>query len=125
MSRSEKAEQNDALMQLSALDGSLFYRNNTGQGWQGIPVDKPAGDYVRVEPGMKILRDARPIRFGLEGSGDIMGAYAGKPVAVEMKSATGRQREMQRYFEQAWVKAGGIYVLARSAKEARDGVLLG
>lgn len=124
MSRSEKSEQNDALMLLSALDRSLFYRQNTGQAWQGTPVDKATGDYIRIEPGMRILRNARPIRFGLEGSGDIMGAYDGRPVAVEMKSATGRQREMQRYFEQAWTKAGGIYVLARTAEEARDGVLL-
>ena len=125
MSRSEKAIQNDILMDLSALDGGIFWRNNSGQAWQGQKLEKPTGSYVKIEPGMVVLAQARPIRFGLEGSADIVGAYGCRPVAVEVKKDGGRQAQVQRYFERAWVKAGGIYVLARSVDEARDGVLLG
>jgi len=116
---------NDILMDLSALPGSLFFRNNSGQAWQGIPIDKVAGEYVRIQPGMVVLQQARPIRFGLEGSADIVGAHMRRPVAVEVKKDTGRQSRVQGYFEEAWVKAGGIYVLARSVEEAHEGVLLG
>lgn len=122
MSRSEKAELNDALMGLSALSDTLVYRQNTGQAWQGRPVDAPVGDYVRVTPGMKILTDARPVKFGLEGAADITGQRKGKALQVEMKTLTGRQREAQVNFERAWVQRGGIYVLARSADEAVDAV---
>lgn len=115
---SEKAEQNQALIDLSALDETMVWQNSTGTAWQGKTVDVAPGGYVRVEPGMKVLRNARPIRFGLEGSGDILGAVRRRPLAVEMKSLTGRQRVTQQHFERAWVKAGGIYILARSADEA-------
>jgi hypothetical protein len=71
---------------------------------------------------MVILRHARPVKFGLEGSGDIIGAAHGRPLAVETKADAGRQRETQMMFERAWVKAGGIYVLARSADEALQAV---
>lgn len=125
MSRSEKAIQNDILMDLSALDGGVFWRNNTGQAWQGQRLNLAPGAMVHMEPGMVVLRGARPIDFGLKGSADIMGAYCQRPVAVEVKTETGRQETDQRYFEQAWVKAGGLYVLARSVDEARQGVLLG
>lgn len=118
MSRSEKAEMNDALIGLTALSDSLFYRQNSGQAWQGRPIDVPAGEYVRVTPGMKILAEARPVSFGLEGAGDIVGHRKGRAIQVEMKTATGRQREAQIAFERAWVKRGGVYILARSADEA-------
>lgn len=125
MSRSEKAIQNDILMDLSALDGGVFWRNNTGQAWQGQRAQSAPGAYVKIEPGMVVLKNARPIDFGLKGSADIMGAYCGRPVAVEVKKEGGHQEIVQRYFEKAWVKAGGLYVLARSMDEARSGVLLG
>ena len=79
---------------------------------------------VRIEPGMVVLRNARPIKFGLPGSGDILGAHAGRPVAVEMKDERGAQRELQKNFERSWVKAGGIYILARSSEEAVNGLLI-
>lgn len=120
--RSEHAEQNDALMRITALADVFAYRQNTGQAWQGRPVDVPIGEYVRVTPGMKILADARPISFGLEGAGDIVGHRRGKAFQVEMKTATGSQREKQKTFERVWVQRGGIYILARSAEEAVDGV---
>lgn len=122
LGRSEHAIQNDALMGITALSDTMAYRQNTGSAWQGVPVNVPPGEYVRVLPGMKILAQARPIDFGLEGAGDITGHRRGRAFQVEMKTATGRQRRAQETFEKAWVKRGGIYILARSAGEAVDRV---
>lgn len=113
MSRSEKAILNDTLVELSALNRSLVWRNNTGQAWQGEQEDCFIGQFVKVEPGTVVLRNARRISFGLPGSGDILGTIGGFPVAVEVKKAGGRQEQTQRRFEKQWEFAGGIYVLGR------------
>lgn len=117
---SEKRILSETLIDLTALPDTLLWRNNTGQAWQGQRVEGRVGATVRIEPGMVILRRARPIRFGLEGSGDIIGVSQRRAVAVETKTAIGAQRTAQIMFERAWVKAGGIYILARSATEAKE-----
>lgn len=118
MSRSEKAIMNDALVALSGEPESLYRRNNTGQAWQGKKVQVRTGELIRVEQGMVILRAARPITFGLPGSGDIEGAQQGFAVSVETKTDIGQQSEQQEKFQAAWERAGGIYILARSPAEA-------
>ena len=115
---SEKSIQNDGLIELSAEPDSCVWRNNTGQAWQGTPVEARIGQFIKVEPGMKILAAARPVRFGLNGSADVLGAMQGTPVAVEFKTLIGRQSDQQGKFAAAWRRAGGVYVLARSPSEA-------
>jgi hypothetical protein len=121
--KSEKAILNETLVAVTALPETLAYRNNSGQGWQGTKLLTRVGQWVEVKPNMVILMDARPITFGLPGSGDIMGASRGKPLAIEVKDYTGRQSEIQRNFERAWTKAGGLYLLVRSAKDAVEGIV--
>jgi hypothetical protein len=120
---------NQALVALSAEPETLVFRNNTGMAWQGKLLDLAVGDHFIVTPGMVVLAAARPVHFGLEGSGDIIGASVGKPLAVETKTTVGRQSKVQVAFGRAWTKAGGIYILARSADEAvqktRTALLLG
>ena len=41
----------------------------------------------------------------------------GRPLAVEVKSGSGRQSEHQAEFEKEWTGAGGVYWLVRSAAE--------
>ena len=118
----EKGEMNRALVALSALPRTLVHRNNTGTAWQGRRDTSPLGTWVQIKSGMVVLHDARPVSFGLVGSGDIAGVTNGVGLHVEMKSLTGRQREAQERFEQAWKRAGGLYVLAHSAEEALMGV---
>lgn len=125
MSRSEKAILNDVLVAVSALPDAMVWRNNTGQAWQGGRVKARVGEKVTVEPGMVILRNARPINFGLTGSGDALGAVQGRPVAIETKARRGYQSEQQANFERAWVRCGGLYILARSPEEAVEGLLIG
>lgn len=120
--KSEKAIVNETLVTLSALPETIVWRHNTGQAWAGRRVNATIGQTVVIRPGMVILLEAQPLTFGLPGSGDILGASRGRPLSVELKDSTGRQSEVQKRFEVAWVKAGGIYVLARSAREARDAI---
>lgn len=117
---SEKRVLAETLIEVTSMPDTLVFRNNTGMAWQGRKVEGRPGTSVRLEPGMVILRNARPIQFGLEGSGDIIGAIQRRPLAVETKTQSGVQAKAQMMFERAWVKAGGIYILARSASEARE-----
>jgi hypothetical protein len=120
--KSERRVLAESLIALSAMPETLVWRNNSGQAWQGRRVEGTPGKLVRIEHGMVILREARPVKFGLEGSADIIGASRGRPLAVENKTETGRQRTAQVMFERAWVKAGGLYILARSAEAAVEQV---
>jgi hypothetical protein len=94
---SEAAILNAVLLAVCNLPGSLMYRNNTGK-----------------------LRDAhgRWVTFGLIGSGDVMGVYRGRAVAIECKALGGALRQSQRRFRHAWEAAGGVYILARSPADA-------
>ena len=115
---SEKAILNDTLIAVTALPDVIAWRNNTGQGWQGQRVSRAPGGTVLVERGMVILRNARPITFGLPGSPDIIGAQAGRFFGLEMKAAGGRMEETQPRFRRAFEAAGGLYGVPRSVEEA-------
>jgi ribosomal protein L3 len=67
---------------------------------------------------MVVLYDARPIRFGLVGSGDIIGVSRGRGFAIETKKLTGKQAEQQAKFGAAFERAGGIYGLAFTPDQA-------
>lgn len=118
--RSEKAIQNDILIDVSSWDDTMVFRNNTGMAWQGDKLKPQVGSKITVEKGMVILRNGRPVRFGLEGSADIIGASSKYPLAIEVKDKDGKQTEQQAKFEEAWTAAGGIYILARSVKDVRQ-----
>lgn len=88
------------LIAITALPGGMFYRNNTGAG----------------------LVHGRWIEFGCPGSGDIMGCYRGRAVAIECKASRGRQRKTQQDFQIAWEAAGGLYILAKSLDDVLRGL---
>lgn len=55
------------------------------------------------------------VRYGHVGSADILGILpGGRFLAVECKTATGRQRSAQQVFEKMVTGSGGLYILARS-----------
>lgn len=115
---SEKKIQNDSLIAVTAVPDTMAWRNNTGMAWQGEEVRCGVGQTIVVQRGMKILRDARPVQFGLLGSGDIMGVTAGYAWALEIKDENGRQADSQVKFQRAFERAGGKYRLVRSADYA-------
>lgn len=67
----------------------------------------------------------RVVRFGVPGCADILGVIGphGRLLAIEVKSATGRQTEDQLRFQRVIEHFGGVYVLARSLADV-DAVLL-
>jgi hypothetical protein len=107
---SEREVQNSIL--LATARSALLFRSNAGK-WFNVPNPCPAcalkGRWIQGMPA---------------GAPDLIGLVrgSGAALAVECKSPTGRQRAEQVDFEAAWVKAGGIYVLARSATEALEQV---
>ena len=81
-----------------------------------------------ARPGMRIwrnntgaLRDERGhlVRFGLQGSADILGIMAphGRLLAIEVKAGAGRQSEQQVRFQEMVTNHGGLYILARSVED--------
>lgn len=116
--QSEKRILNEGLIAVTSMVGVMAWRNNSGQAWQGTRLTVPIGGTVRVTPGMVILTEARPITFGLPGSGDILGVAPGFGFALEAKTDTGRQSDQQKKFQAAFERAGGRYGLFRSADEA-------
>lgn len=120
MSKSEKAILNETLVAVSALPDTIIYRQNSGAAWRGKEFNARIGQTIVVEPGMKILRDAQLVKFGITGGGDAVCASHGLPIQIEVKNEDGRQREGQGRFEGAWTRAGGLYLLVRSAEEAVD-----
>jgi hypothetical protein len=92
----------DVLQAVRCLQGGKFWRNNTG---------------VAVMPGRRA-----PVRFGEPGAADILGAFRGLPVAIECKTATGRQSAVQKRWQADWEAAGGRYIIARCVADAFAGL---
>ena len=93
----EAQTQRDLLAALGPVPGLHVERTNTG-----VATD---------------IRTGRSIRFGTPGAPDIRVTLAGRAVAIEVKSPTGRQSERQRRWQAAHEAAGGVYLLCRDAGE--------
>ena len=63
--------------------------------------------------------NGRMVTFGTPGCADILGLIApgGRFLAIECKTATGRQSEAQKSFERMINSFGGLYILARSLSD--------
>ena len=81
----------------------------------------PRSVVVRVQSGSFAIGD-RFIRGAKPGTADLIGVIDGMPVAIEVKTTTGRQTDTQREWAQRWTDAGGVYILARSATEALEAI---
>ena len=96
---SESAIQRVLLARLNALPGVVVWRQNTG----------------RAKP----RHGSRPITFGRPGQADITGIVQrgiggiGQRLEIEVKSAKGKQSELQAAFQRDVESRGGIYILAR------------
>lgn len=92
-----------SLLALGALHGIFMYRVN------GVAARTPTGRMVRSAP---------------NGHPDCVVVVTGKIVYLEFKSADGEQLPDQVTFQAAVEAAGGVYVLARSVREAAGAVLM-
>jgi len=56
--------------------------------------------------------------FGqMRGTSDILGVWQGKPLAIEVKTPTGRLSQYQAIFLERFARAGGISIVARSVED--------
>lgn len=65
-------------------------------------------------------RTGQVVTFGVPGMADILALVRDRYVWLEVKSATGRQSEPQRRFQQAIESIGGEYHVVRSADQAEE-----
>ena len=93
----EAQTQRDLLLAIGVIPGLHVERTNTG-----VATD---------------LRSQRRIRFGTPGAPDVRVTLAGRAVAIECKSPTGRQTDDQRRWQAAHEAAGGVYLLCRDSAE--------
>lgn len=118
------------MLTVGALPQVRIWRNNSGQAWSGaeiihLPVRTRFlinGKSFLTETGDILIRQAHPVNFGLKGSGDLLGIIgpSGKLLVIEVKTETGRQSTQQKNFEKMIKDLGGIYILARSEKDALE-----
>jgi hypothetical protein len=73
--------------------------------------------FVRVQAGTFTIAD-RLIRGAEAGTADLIGVYRGIPVALEVKTDTGRQTATQREWQQRWEAAEGVYRVVRNYNDA-------
>ena len=73
---------------------------------------------ARVNTGAAMIK-GRMVRFGIPGTADICGLIAptGRFLAIEVKTATGKQRDAQVTFQRVVTAMGGLYVLARNLSD--------
>lgn len=114
-----------------------IFRNNVGLGWSGQAVKVTGANLltVRLQPGDVVLRNARPVKYGLmTGSGDGIGwstvtitpEMVGRKIAVftsaETKSTTGRVKKEQETWRKNVASAGGIAAIIRKPGELTEAV---
>jgi hypothetical protein len=67
---------------------------------------------VRVQAG--VIRSGDHFVHGAQaGTADLIGCMRGWPIAVEVKTPTGRMQASQVQFAERWRATGGIYLVAR------------
>ena len=65
-------------------------------------------------------RRGRMLKFGLVGSGDILGIIEGGTfLSIEVKSGKARQSKQQKIFQKMVTSLGGLYIVARSTQDVK------
>ena len=109
------------IVQIKARErGLTVFRNNTGLGWVGKTIHITEPMMIKVYPGDKVIREARPLHAGLcEGSSDLIGWENGTGLftALEVKTPTGAVTSEQHNFIDAVNKNGGIGRIIRSIED--------
>lgn len=70
------------------------------------------------DPIKKVYRTTSPLYR--KGVSDIIAIYNGKPVAIEVKSKTGRLTDDQKEFQYDFCQAGGVAFVARSVEDVEE-----
>ncbi len=95
----ESQIQDEVRLVLGAAGDGCWWRNNVG-------TAETRGHHIRYG-------------VGNPGGADLIGIFRGRFVAIEIKTAIGRQTAEQKMFQHLVERKGGIYVVMRSADDAR------
>ena len=71
----------------------------------------------QLTPYQGAVRKKKGVRSGLP---DLQFLYRGRSMAIELKTATGRQSENQKQYAAEFVASGGFYQVARSIAEVAE-----
>ena len=107
------------LVELSKRD-CLVWRNNSGALYETYPVMRNGAQvFINGEP---VYFRGRIVRFGLEGSADIVGwcRKCGRFIAPEGKAPRGRLSDAQIAWGAQAKSAGVVYCVARTVQDAID-----
>ena len=107
MRNAETNIMNTILLQLSK-DGCMVWRNNTGK---FRAMNDPQRIVTVGQVGSADIIGVRPVVI----TADMVGQTIGQAVAIEVKTATGKQSDAQKLWQQAFEKHGGIYELKKGA----------
>lgn len=114
------------MLALGARPDIRIFRNTVGQGWMGQVIARDRGPVI-LQHGDVVLRQARPVTFGLAThSPDIVGwqtiEIGGQRVArflgLEVKTPAGRASDGQVNFLNRLNDAGALGALVRSVDDA-------
>jgi hypothetical protein len=100
MANPETTLMHDILIAISALPGSLWWRQQSGV--------------------FQTLNRRELVRSGIPGMADIGGIFRGHSVQVEVKTPTGRLSKEQKRWKTAVEKAGGIFITGRNPADVLD-----
>lgn len=115
MNPSEKKIQNQSLLAFGMRQDVLLMRHHVG-------VFRSMDDPTRI------------IKVGTPGEADTVGVFSltitpemvgktiGVAIAPEFKAAKGRQSDVQKLWQSAFEKRGGIYVVARSPEDINEAI---
>lgn len=126
---SESKVVSEILIEFGATPYCRIYRNNVGMGY-GMGYVKQLKAIImkglRGDPGTALRQAlalrARPVRWGVVGSADIMGwAMGGRVIAIECKRPDEPDlREQQETWRKIFESMGGLYVFAQSVEDVRE-----
>ncbi len=112
----EKNIQNASLLAIGCRSDCMVWRNHTGV--------------------FKTMDESRTVVVGIPGAADSLGVVAvtiteamvgktiGVAVAIEFKTKTGRQTQVQKDWQAAFESRGGKYFIVRSETEMKDAIWL-
>jgi hypothetical protein len=119
--KEETVIQSEILAEIGALPGVLVERLQPLTVMFCVKCNAPVRP--RSEPCPYCKGSARrKVTAGPKGSPDIRCTVAGRALAIEVKTDTGRLSPEQRRWRDAHEAAWGLYVVARSAAEALEAV---
>lgn len=107
---------NEILLELGGVNGGcLAWKQVTGN---FRAMDNPERIVSVGTPGLSDIMTVVPVTV----TSDMVGKTLGLAVAIEVKTLTGKQRKAQQLWQLAMERRSGIYLIARSAQQAREQV---